>query len=154
MRQYWKSLYGYELPENFGQVYCNVIFGSFHNSLGYSDEFCYPIECLRLDQPIEISRSSLAIGDEVVTEFFKDLQEKFPIICQTHPFKFPNFGQRTTISHGRSFLQQPTISRFFNASKDGDKTGLANSSGDHERKTNLAENNIMIRSFGSNFVTI
>ena len=43
MRDYWKSLYGYELPDNFGQIYCNVTFGRNDNTFG-TDEFCYPIE--------------------------------------------------------------------------------------------------------------
>ena len=43
MRDYWKSLYGYELPENFGEIYCNVTFGRNDNTFG-TDEFCYPIE--------------------------------------------------------------------------------------------------------------
>ena len=47
MRQYWKSLYGYELPDNFGQVYCNVTFGRSDNIFG-TDEFCYPIEVAEL----------------------------------------------------------------------------------------------------------
>ena len=65
MRQYWKSLYGYELPDNFGQIYCNVTFGRSDNPFG-TDEFCYPIECLRLDEPNEVSRSNVAMGENLV----------------------------------------------------------------------------------------
>ena len=42
MRLYWKNLYGYELPENFGEVYCNITFGK-EIGMG-TDLFCYPIE--------------------------------------------------------------------------------------------------------------
>ena len=62
----------------------------------------------------------MALGDDLVTAFIEDLKEKFPQICQTHPLKFPNAGQESTISQNlqQSFgLHQSTISRFFNASK-------------------------------------
>ena len=66
-----------------------------------------------------------------MTAFVEDLREKFPQICLGHPFKFPTIGQQTTISQNlqQSFgLHQSTISRFFNASKDGDTSGLTTSS--------------------------
>ena len=56
MQQYWKSLYGYELPDNFGQIYCNVQFGRSDNPF-VMDEFCYPIECLRLSMTTLVEHS-------------------------------------------------------------------------------------------------
>ena len=73
----------------------------------------------------------------IVTAFIEDLREKFPQICLGHPLKFPTIGQQTTISQNlqQSFgLHQSTISRFFNASKDGDTSGLTNSSRDNNKK--------------------
>ena len=73
----------------------------------------------------------------IVTAFVEDLREKFPQICLGHPLKFPTIGQQTTISQNlqQSFgLHQSTISRFFNASKDGDTSGLTNSSRDNNKK--------------------
>ena len=73
----------------------------------------------------------------IVTAFVEDLREKFPQICLGHPLKFPTIGQQTTISQNlqQSFgLHQSTISRFFNASKDGDTSGLTNSSRDTNKK--------------------
>ena len=73
----------------------------------------------------------------IVTAFVQDLREKFPQICLGHPLKFPSIGQQTTISQNlqQSFgLHQSTISRFFNASKDGDTSGLTNSSRDNNKK--------------------
>ena len=72
-----------------------------------------------------------------MTAFVEDLREKFPQICLGHPLKFPTIGQQTTISQNlqQSFgLHQSTISRFFNASKDGDTSGLTNSSRDNNKK--------------------
>ena len=72
-----------------------------------------------------------------MTAFVEDLREKFPQICLGHPLKFPTVGQQTTISQNlqQSFgLHQSTISRFFNASKDGDTSGLTNSSRDNNKK--------------------
>ena len=62
----------------------------------------------------------MALGENLVTAFIEDLNDKFPHICQTHPLKFPNVGQESTISQNlqQNFgLHQSTISRFFNASK-------------------------------------
>ena len=73
----------------------------------------------------------------IVTAFVEDLRENFPQICLGHPLKFPTIGQQTTISQNlqQSFgLHQSTISRFFNASKDGDTSGLTNSSRDNNKK--------------------
>ena len=73
----------------------------------------------------------------IVTAFVEDLREKFPQICLGHPLKFPTIGQQTTISQNlqQSFgLHQSTISRFFNASKDGDTSGLTNYSRDDNKK--------------------
>ena len=43
MKWYWDSLYGYVLPETFGQVYVNVTFGVNSGTFA-NDLFCYPIE--------------------------------------------------------------------------------------------------------------
>ena len=45
MRMYWKNTYGYELPSNFGQIFCNISFVRSIDNPGY-EVFCYPIEVL------------------------------------------------------------------------------------------------------------
>ena len=84
------------------------------------------------------TQESITNGNHpIVTAFVEDLREKFPQICLGHPLKFPTIGQQTTISQNlqQSFgLHQSTISRFFNASKDGDTSGLTNSSRDNNKK--------------------
>ncbi len=45
MRDYWKEVYGYILPEDFGAFYCNISFGQHFDKSGFTNEiYCYPRE--------------------------------------------------------------------------------------------------------------
>ena len=73
MRLYWKMLYGYELPTNFGSVYCNITFG---NDSGMGLElFCYPIECVRVCEPFSVHhRPNHFMERDLKNAFLKDVQ--------------------------------------------------------------------------------
>ena len=66
-------LYGYELPANFGKVYCNITFGS---DCGMGLEiFCYPFECVRLCAAFSVNHRGFDhIERELKSAFVKDVQ--------------------------------------------------------------------------------
>ena len=73
MRLYWKMLYGYELPTNFGSVYCNITFG-IDSGMG-PEIFCYPIECVRVCEPFSVHhRPNHFMERDLENAFLKDVQ--------------------------------------------------------------------------------
>lgn len=87
MRLYWKMLYGYELPTNFGSVYCNITFG---NDSGMGLElFCYPIECVRVCEPFSVNhRPNQVMERDLKNAFLKDVQEAMPSFCKHYRLEF------------------------------------------------------------------
>ena len=109
MRVYWKKTYGYELPANFGSVYCNITFGT-DSGMG-PEIFCYPIECVRVNEAFTVHhRENQSMESEVKRAFVEDLQEALPVFCKRYHLEF---------SVPKSF-----VPKLFNARKDGDQSAL------------------------------
>ncbi|XP_054980854.1 uncharacterized protein C18orf63 homolog [Sorex araneus] len=103
-QKHWNHLYGYKLPEEYGdintQVYCSV-----HFKMMGGRTFTYPLSCIR-SQPVQFfPRVDM---EDVLKSFFSDLKTNLPHICG-FPIKITSQPCYYTVELTRPQIQENKV---------------------------------------------